>query len=203
MSRGIRFERLARAGPADPGELSHHLRGTNPGPRQGSRNCMTTFNEQTATGTCSIAWRAARSPAQAAPDVDYHPPPRGRPRGRADRGGVARGDSVPHAHRTDVRRQAPGVHPALGHARRVDAGRRHQPSQAARRDRVDRARTVSCRGRTTARDGRRPVEGRQRRSPVGLRRVIDSNRRADRGALLDVWQTSSDGFYDIQDQQAA
>jgi catechol 1,2-dioxygenase len=32
-------------------------------------------------------------------------------------------------------------------------------------------------------------------------RVIDSNRRPIQGALLDVWQTSSDGFYDIQDQK--
>ena len=36
------------------------------------------------------------------------------------------GDRLPDAHRPDVRRQAAGIHPAVGYARRLDAGRRDQ-----------------------------------------------------------------------------
>ena len=39
-----------------------------------------------------------------------------RQRGAADRRGVVQGDPVPDRHRPEVRRQAPGVHPAVRHA---------------------------------------------------------------------------------------
>ena len=39
-----------------------------------------------------------------------------RARGRADRGGLARRDPVPHRGGADVRRQAAGVHPVVGHS---------------------------------------------------------------------------------------
>ena len=57
-------------------------------------------------------------------------PARVRARGAAHRGGMVRGHQVPHRGRPEVRRQAPGVHPALRHARPVDDDRRAQPQDA-------------------------------------------------------------------------
>ena len=95
-------------------------------------------------------------------DVARRPPARVRARRGADVRRVARGHPVPHANRPDLRREAPGVHPALGHARRVDARRRHQSPQAVRRNGVDGARPVpcartppSCRWATRSRETRR------------------------------------------------
>ena len=52
------------------------------------------------------------------------------------------GHPVPDRDRPQVRRAPAGVHPAVGHAGRVDADRRHQPPQADRRHRGDGARAV-------------------------------------------------------------
>ena len=58
------------------------------------------------------------------------PPARLRHRGRADRGGVGGGDRDAHRDRPHHRREAPGVHPLVGHARGLDAGRRARPPGA-------------------------------------------------------------------------
>ena len=75
--------------------------------------------------------RHPRSAAARGPAGARAPPARLRQRGPADRGGVVRRHRLPHPHRPHHRRQAPGVHPALRHARALDAGRRHQPPPPA------------------------------------------------------------------------
>ena len=54
-----------------------------------------------------------------------------RARGPAHRGGMVRGHQVPHRGRPEVRRQAPGIHPALRHPRPVDDDRGAQPQDRA------------------------------------------------------------------------
>ena len=94
------------------------------------------------------AARRVRRPAlQDGHDRADPPPARLRARGRADRGRVAEGDPVSHRGRPGLQRPAPGVHPALGHARRLDPGRCDQPPPAERRGRIDRARPVLLGGR--------------------------------------------------------
>ena len=84
----------------------------------------------------------------------------------------------------------------LGVSMLVDAINNRKP---VRRHRVDRARTVPYCRRTAARDGRLiSLDGKG--DPTYMSgRVVDQSGEPIAGALLDVWQTSSDGLYDIQD----
>jgi hypothetical protein len=61
----------------------------------------------------------------------HHPPARLHPRGRPAARRMDGRHRVPDRHRPDLRRQAPGVHPAVGHAGRLDDGGDARP--AARR----------------------------------------------------------------------
>ena len=77
--------------------------------------------------------------------------------GELDRGRVVPGDRDPDRSRADVQRQAPGIHPVLGHFGRVDGGRSAEPPQTRRSDRIDRVRAVpsararpKCRGAATS-----------------------------------------------------
>ena len=102
-----------------------------------------------------------------------HPAParfraRGRPAGRR----VVQGDRVPDRLRQDLRREAPGVHPPVRHAGRIDAGRRAGtcpcPERPQRRHAPDR------------RHGARPfLLGRRTRAAAGQRH----RRRAWRASL--------------------
>ena len=86
------------------------------------------------------ARRQRRSALQDRHDLADPASARLRARGRADRSRVDDRDPLSHRGGPDVHRQAPGVHPALRHARRVDPGRRDQPPHAGRRGRIDHAR---------------------------------------------------------------
>ena len=70
------------------------------------------------------------------------PPPRLRRGGRSPARRVVRRHPVPHRHRPEVRRHAPGVHPAFGHPRRVDARRVRHPRRHRGSDREHRPRSV-------------------------------------------------------------
>ena len=122
-----------------------------------------------------------RRPApQADHDFARDPPARLRARGGADRRRVDAGHRVPHRHRPHVRRQTPGVHLAVRHARPVDAGGGAKPLQAGGRDRGDRVRAVSC-GRCAARrTRRRPQRWRARHTAVRRSVCRFTEWRADR-----------------------
>ena len=111
------------------------------------------------------------------------PSPRFRAREGGDRGRMGLRDRLPHPHRQDQRPEPAGIHPALGHARRVDAGRRDQQPSRAGRDAIDGARPVLRRGRAVGRAGRRHRSGRQgrRRPSVRRRRRHRSREQTDRG----------------------
>ena len=104
------------------------------------------------------------------------------PRGCADRGGVERGHAVPCRGRTDVRRQASGVQPAVGHSGRDHDGRLRQSSGARRSERIERARSVLS-GRRRGHGGRvEHLEGWPRRTADRVRAGQRSRPRADRGS---------------------
>jgi hypothetical protein len=98
-------------------------------------------------------------------------PARLRARRASHRGGMVRGHQVPDRGGAEVRRQAPGVHPALRRARALDAGGRAQSQDRARRHRGDRARAVLRARREGIRLRRRPARGRhdERRGRLGER----------------------------------
>ena len=106
------------------------------------------------------------------------------------------------AGRSDVQRVAAGVHPAVGHSRGVDAGRRDQSAGA--RSGVDREHGAwgpsTCRTRPAIPHGTNIcLDGKGDPTRSGRGRVLDHCwRRPVRGAVVDVWQTNDDGFYDVQ-----
>ena len=99
---------------------------------------------------------------------------------------------VPDGDRQEVRRQTPGIHPAVRYPRRVDAGRRDQPSQARRGDRDHGARAVLYRRREGHADVGRHCGQRARRAGLrigpraGCERQADRRRRAR--CLADGWR---------------
>ena len=112
--------------------------------------------------------RSRRAPekdqGQALPRADdqrREAPARLRARSEPDRGGMVRGHQVHDRRRPEVRRQAPGIHPALRRARPVDDGGRAQPQDRARRHRSHGARAVLRARREGIRLRRRPA----RRAP--------------------------------------
>ena len=118
----------------------------------------------------------------------------------ADRGGVVRGDRLPHPHGPHHRRQAPGVRAALRRARALDAGRRDQQPAPARGHGVDGLRPVLRRGLArTSTNGDDIAEARQRRAVLHGRAAWSSvDGEPVAGARIEVWQADEDGFYDVQ-----
>ncbi len=70
---------------------------------------------------------------------------------------MGRRDPVPHQRRSSHRRRTPGVHPALGRPRRLDADRQRQPHRTRGSHRGDRSRALLRRGRPARRTRRRPL----------------------------------------------
>src|SRR6266566_1943643 len=103
---------------------------------------------------------------------------------------MVRGHQVPHRGRPEMRRQAPGVHPALRHPRGVDDGLRAQPQDRARRDRGHGARAVlrDLREGCTVKGEDTLVSG----------RVLTTAGKPIPNATLDIWQAKADGIYDVQ-----
>ena len=121
---------------------------------------------------------------------------------RADRRRVVQGDPVPDRHRPQVRRQAPGVHPAVGHARRLHAGRRHQQPPRRRRDALDGRGAVPHCELAGDRRRRRHGEGRARHSVLRHRQGRGLDGKPIAGAMLDLWQTDGEGLYEEQRRTA-
>ena len=120
------------------------------------------FTEETATEAVINSFARTEDPRlREILDVVHAPPARVRPRRRADPGRVGGGDRFPDRGRCDVRREAPGVHPALRRDGGVDAGRRHQQPHPGRGHRVHRARPLP-RGHLPAARARRRPRGRER-----------------------------------------
>ena len=126
-----------------------------------------------------------------------------RQRSAADRRRMVQGDRVPDRDRPEMRRQAPGVHPAVRHHGRQHAGRRHQ--QPPRRRRDARARSKA---RSTSRMRRKsPTAPAWPRARPAFRasspaRCAASTAGRSRGAVLDLWQTDGEGLYEEQRRTA-
>ncbi|MFG1708144.1 hypothetical protein ACFLIM_33535 [Nonomuraea sp. M3C6] len=95
---------------------------------------------------------------------------------------------LPHPHRTDQQPDQAGVHPALGHPRRLQRGGPAHQLAHPRHHPFSRARPVLRRGTAAARARRR-----HRR-----RGFTDTEGTPLAGAVVDVWQSNDDGFYDVQ-----
>ena len=148
---------------------------------------MRQFNEDTLTDEVVARLKKTKDPRFTRDhDQRGEAPARLRARGASHRGGMVRGHQVPHRGRPEVRRQAPGVHPALRRARAVDDGGGAQPQDRARRDRGHGARAVLRARREGVRLRRRPArrrddEGRGRlgqRPGAGGGRQAGARRRA-------------------------
>ena len=122
------------------------------------------------------------------------PPARLRARGEADRGRVDAGHRVPHRDRPDVRRQAAGVHPAVGHARRLDADGGAEP----RKQRAGAPRR-RCSARSMSPSAPRAAAGHRHRGRRAGRAAV--RRRAPcaardgkpvAGAEVDVWEADAE-----------
>ena len=127
------------------------------------------------------ARRVRRSALQDGHDLAGQASARFRARGRAERGRVDGRDPLPDRGRPGVRRPAPGVHPAVRHARGLDPGRRDQSPAAERRGRIDRARPVLLGGRAGTAARRRHRQRRRGRARLLFRPPADPRGRADRG----------------------
>ena len=96
-----------------------------------------------------------------------------------------------------MQRVAPGVHPAVRHAGRVDAGGRDQPPSPSG------ATENTILGPFYVPEAPRYENGANicldgKGEPTVVRgRVVDTGGNPI-GALIDVWQTNEDGFYDVQ-----
>ena len=110
-------------------------------------------------------------------------------RGRADRGGVGGGDRGADRYRPHHRRQSPGVHLLVGHARRLDAGGRAR-SPGAPRGRPSRpcsARSTSPARRCASAAPTSPEQ--EAGTPAWVHgRVLDLDGNPIAGAELDIWQ---------------
>ena len=120
------------------------------------------------------------------------PPARVRRRGQPHSRRVVRRHPVPDRRRPDVRRRPPGVHPAVRHARHLDARRDDHLRRGRGRHREHRARAVpragladACTGETMLVD---PDEG----DRVVIRGTItDVDGKPVAGATLDCWQNAT------------
>ena len=113
--------------------------------------------------------------------------------------GVERRDRIPDRGRPHHRRPPPGVHPALGRARPVDADHRDQQRGRRRRDRgrpssgPSSSRTAP-RSRSAATSPRGAVG-----EPCWVEGIVKDNRgKPLAGARIEVWEADADGFYDVQ-----
>ena len=140
------------------------------------------FDEETSAEVVIARNAAAKDARLAAGDGGRHPQAaRGGEGDRADPGGMDGGDPVPDPHRAGLHRLAPGVHPAFGHARRLDAGRRDRQPQALGRQRKHRARAVPRRRRARAGHGSEHLPRRQGRADARPRPHPGRRRKPDRG----------------------
>ena len=93
---------------------------------------------------------------------------------------------------------AAGIHPAVGRARRLDAGRCGQPPRAGRRDRNHRARPILCRRAPPMPHGTDISPGIAGEPMFVRSRVTDLEGKPLARAEVDVWHADDDGFYDSQ-----
>ena len=122
-----------------------------------------------------------------------------RARDRADPSRMGHGDRFPDPHRTDVRREAPGIHLDVGRAWRQHAGRRHQSSaaRAAPRPAQSRVRSTYADAPAFANGGNMAVNAPGIPCFV-IGKVSGLAGEPVAGAMLDLWQTDGDGLYEAQ-----
>ena len=128
---------------------------------------MQLVTEDNITELAAARWGTAHDPRLARDHAGAGAPPaRLRPRGPAHRARVDGRDPVADAHRADQRREARGVHPRLGRAGPVDAGRPDEPPARQGRNPGDGAGSVPHRGLAGAGVRRRHVAGPARHSAL-------------------------------------